>query len=346
MSLHPICWSPHFYWNISILLEPTTSRCELFGVPPFQTVLYDDVFSGRILYESSFYGNLLMTLTSSSFSLSSTYRVSAECEFKIQQHFQSFTTDIRCRQHTDRLNAAASCTVEVLLKCHPAIHLFNGLQYNQAFIRALLGVTPRVRISLPPFSEFLERFDAAANAFYRQYNSHAGNYPLKLCEEHGLARKDDNPNNLPSVHPKGITAPQAASHVGSVVVDTMEHHIGDVSSNNSNFVDVRLGYTPMEQAITSNEEVTNVTIRKKDVPLAPHGNSFLLGIHGHFISPHFYRKTIEHVQKDLAFCKSPTGNRMLRVLSEVPSSIFLLRRPGILQESNWQQNAQSVVRGT
>jgi hypothetical protein len=120
----------------------------------------------------------------------------------------------------------------------PCHYLFNGLQYNQAFIRALLGVTPRVRISLPPFSEFLERFDATANAFYRQYNSHAGNYPLKLCEEHGLAWKDDNPNNLPSVHPECITAPQAASHVGSVVVDTMEHHIGDVSGNNSNLIDV------------------------------------------------------------------------------------------------------------
>jgi hypothetical protein len=84
----------------------------------------------------------------------------------------------------------------------------------------------------------LERFDATTNAFYRQYNSHAGNYPLKLCEEHGLAWKDDHPNNLPSVHPKCITAPQATSHVGSVVVNTMEHHISDVSGNNSNFIDV------------------------------------------------------------------------------------------------------------
>jgi hypothetical protein len=67
----------------------------------------------------------------------------------------------------------------------------------------------------------------------------------------------------------------------------MEHHFGDVFGNNSNFIDIRLGYTPIEQAITSNEEVTNVTIRKKDVPLVPHGNSFLLGIHGHSISPHF-----------------------------------------------------------
>jgi hypothetical protein len=177
---------------------------------------------------------------------------------------------------------------------------------------------------LPPFSEFLDRFDATTNAFNRQYNSHMGNYPLKLCEEHGLAWKDDNPNNLPSVHPECITALQAANHVGSVVVDTMEHHIGDVSGNNSNFIDVWLGYTLMEEAITSNEEVTDVTIMKKDVPLGPHDNSFLLGIHGHFISPHFYRKIIEHVQNDLAFCKSPTGNRMLRVSSEVPGSIFLL----------------------
>ena len=155
-----------------------------------------------------------------------------------------------------------------------------------------------------------------------------GNYPLKLCEEHGLAWKDDNPNNHPaenhSLHRECITASDAASHVGSVVVDTMEQHIGDVTRNDSNFIDVRLGYTLMEEAVMSNEEVTDVTIRKKDVPLGRHGNSFLLGIHGHFISPHFYRKIIEHIQKDLAFCKSPTGNRMLRVSSEVPNSIFLL----------------------
>jgi hypothetical protein len=207
-------------------------RCELFGVPPFQTVSYDDVFSGRILYESSFYGNLLMILTSSSFSLSSTYRVSAECEFKIKQNFQTpSTASCANPQHAGQLISAASCTVEVLLKCHPAIHLFNGLQHNQPFIRALIG-SVGVHTSLPPFSEFLKRFDAAAIAFNRQYNSHVGNYPLKLCEEHGLAWKDDNPSNLPSVHPECITALQAANHVGSVVVDTMEHHIGDVSGNN------------------------------------------------------------------------------------------------------------------
>jgi hypothetical protein len=106
----------------------------------------------------------------------------------------------------------------------------------------------------------------------------------------------------------------------------MEHHIGDVASNATkhNFIDVHLGYTLMEEAIMSNEEVTNGTISKKDVPLGPHGNSFLLGIHRHFVSPHFYRKIIEHIQKDLAVCKSPTSNRMLRVSSEIPDSIFLL----------------------
>ncbi len=127
-------------------------RCELFGVPPFQTVSYDDVFSGRILYESSFYGNLLMILTSSSFSLSSTYRVSAECEFKIKQNFQTpSTASCANPQHAGQLISAASCTVEVLLKCHPAIHLFNGLQHNQPFIRALIG-SVGVHTSLPPFS--------------------------------------------------------------------------------------------------------------------------------------------------------------------------------------------------
>jgi hypothetical protein len=141
--------------------------CELFGVPPYQLVSYDDVFSGRIIYESSFYGNLLTTLTSSVLALPSLYHVSPECELKIKQHFQPWTTDIRCHQHTACLIAAASCTVDVLLKCHPTLHHIDGLHYNQPFIRALLGVTPRVRISLPPFSEFLDRFHAAANAFNR-----------------------------------------------------------------------------------------------------------------------------------------------------------------------------------
>lgn len=179
---------------------------------------------------------------------------------------------------------------------------------------------------MPPFSNFLERFDAAANLFFCKYNEQeAGKYSLKLCEEHGLAWKDDSPNNHPAKNPcKCITASDAPSVVGLVAVDTMQQHIGEATRNCSKFKDVQLGYTLPKEAVMSNEEVTDVSVLKKDVPLGRHGTSFLLSIHGHFISPNFYRKIICHIQEDLTFCKSPTSNRMLRVSSEVPNSIIFL----------------------
>lgn len=73
--------------------------CDLFGVPPPQSVSYDDVFSGWILYESSFYGKLLTTLTSSSLSLLSMYMVSSECETSIKNPFQPSAPDPTKSKH-------------------------------------------------------------------------------------------------------------------------------------------------------------------------------------------------------------------------------------------------------
>jgi hypothetical protein len=44
----------------------------LFQLEEEHTVSYDDIFSGRILYKSSFYKNVLSSLTSGQLSLATT----------------------------------------------------------------------------------------------------------------------------------------------------------------------------------------------------------------------------------------------------------------------------------
>jgi hypothetical protein len=142
MSQHLICQILHCYWNISILLEPTTSDVSVL-VFHHAELFCMMMCSLEGFFMNHFYGNLFTTLTSCSLSLSLIYCVSLECETNIINHFKALSTASReNRQHAGQLISAASCTVKVLLKCHPAIHLFNVLQYNQPFIHAPFGGTP------------------------------------------------------------------------------------------------------------------------------------------------------------------------------------------------------------
>ena len=181
MSHHPICLSPHCCWNISSLQEPTTSAVS------FLVFHHANLFRMMMCSLEGFFMNHLSMVTFSRHSHPAVCHclpftgVSAECETAT-----SSITSNHCPQQAEQTNSmlrqlisAASCTVKVLLKCHPTLHLFNGLQYNQPFVRALVG-SIRVRISLPPFSEFLKRFDAAANVFYRQYNVHEWQLPPQV----------------------------------------------------------------------------------------------------------------------------------------------------------------------
>jgi hypothetical protein len=72
------------------------------------------------------------------------------------------------------------------------------------------------------------------------------------------------------------------------------------------------------------EQVSQVYTIKKDIELGSYGKTFLMGIYGFFFSPFFHWKLILKNQNDLAFCTSPTGNRMLRVSSMVKDSVFLM----------------------
>lgn len=60
--------------NLSHLATPEGNHawCQLFQLEEEHTVSYDDIFSGRILYKSSFYKNVLSSLTSGQLSLATT----------------------------------------------------------------------------------------------------------------------------------------------------------------------------------------------------------------------------------------------------------------------------------
>lgn len=155
----------------------------------------------------------------------------------------------------------------------------------------------------------MERFDIAATLFIKDYTS-TRDYLFKLCKKHGLAWKEENQqitnDNNSSSNP--LTAAEAAALV---------------SLNVQDFLDVKLAYTSTEE-LNNDDNVTKVSFKKFDVNLGNHGSSFLLGIHGHFISPTFCNMFLAHLHQDLAFCTSPSSNRMLRVSSTVEGGLFLL----------------------
>ena len=73
------------------------------------------------------------------------------------------------------------------------------------------------------------------------------------------------------------------------------------------------------------DEVLPVKTDKQSVELGSHGNTFLaLEFTATFFLPSVERKLIRYIQDDLEFCTSPTGNRMLRIASNVKDSLFLL----------------------
>ena len=320
------------------------ARCQLFRLHHHDCVVqYDDVFSGRILYEASFFGDLLKRLTSGTdVKLSSLYQVSLQRENVIVQKFKpratrgSQSSPRKSIEHCRHLVAAASLTVDVLLTRHEYLYHFNstGITYDQQFIRSLVGISGkhgRTDDMLPPFSELLSRFHVAATLLFNEYTSYSRDgsaFILKLTEAHGLAWKGNVEQSSPNVTCIGakdpITASQAAGLISPIAEDVIKRAIGDVS-NPRNYLDVVLGITKLEEVVEADDdELSEVTTIKKDIELGSHGNTFLLGIYGHFISPVFQRKLIRHVQEDLEFCTSPTGNRMLRVSSNVKESLFLL----------------------
>ena len=72
------------------------------------------------------------------------------------------------------------------------------------------------------------------------------------------------------------------------------------------------------------ESISSVQIMKKNISLENHGDTFLLGIYGHYFSKTFHDELINDIQNDLLFCKSPTGHQMLRVSLSIKESLFLL----------------------
>ncbi len=56
------------------------------------------------------------------------------------------------------------------------------------------------------------------------------------------------------------------------------------------------------------ESISSVQIMKKNISLENHGDTFLLGIFGHYFSKTFHDELINDIQNDLLFCKSPTGH--------------------------------------
>jgi hypothetical protein len=101
--------------------DANCARCQLFHLTEECAVSYDDLFSGRILYEALFYDNLLQSLSSEGFPLSALYQVLLDCENDIIERFKSRSRIPSNRPgplHTYRLVAAASLTVDVLLMRH------------------------------------------------------------------------------------------------------------------------------------------------------------------------------------------------------------------------------------
>ena len=310
------------------------ARCQLFGLQHKCVIEYDDLFSGRIIYESSFFPNLLKRLTSGTdVKLTTLYQVSSQRESEILDKFKPKSHQPSQRASIDNcrlLVAAASLTIDVLLSRHECLRDFAsaGITYDQQFVRSLVGVTgPHGRSDdkLPPFSEFLTRFQAGAALFFNLYTSSSGQCPLKLTEAHGSAWKANAQQSSPGSTKDPITASQAAAYISPMAEDVIKRAIGDVSQDPRNFLDVALVITKLEEVVDADDdEVLPVKTDKQSVELGSHGNTFLLGIYGYFFSPVFERKLIRHIQDDLEFCTSPTGNRMLRIASNVKDSLFLL----------------------
>lgn len=143
--------------------------------------------------------NLLSNLSSGDVALSSMYRISPECVIEILKRFQPRTWipsgRLGCK-HTHRLVAAACLSVDVLLMCH---HLLvphaSELTYEKDCVHALPGIEGNgghLSDRLPPFSEFLTRFNKAASTFSKLSASAGIDYPKKLTRVHGLAWKEIN----------------------------------------------------------------------------------------------------------------------------------------------------------
>jgi hypothetical protein len=124
--------------------------------------------------------------------------------------------------------------IKVLVTCHQLLSPFVGLTYDKAFVKSIIGIQGKGGVGdrLPPFHEFLSRFDAAASLYFEQYSDSCGIYAKRLKTVHGLAWKYSNQQPLDEIGNASkdpITAKEAAGHMSSVADALIKHHIGDVT---------------------------------------------------------------------------------------------------------------------
>lgn len=306
--------------------EQNAARSMLFNLPPSSRISYDQVFVGRILFESSFYGNLLEQLITSGLPLlSSHYHVSHEWSTKVATTVNKWTSrsSRNNRDHVRRLFVVASLSIDVLFNNHDILPLFCTKGYNKEFVSALIGLDGALEgpqdMTLPSFAEFLQRFQKAVDFFInlRSGPSEATLSSDCLVRQHGLAYKADSDTLMNGLLTNDLlTSTDAVKALSPCIVDILK-------SGLDGYVDVKLGYTLLTDITLSDDEATPFDVKKLDLHFDDY-RSMLLGLYGHFLSPVFVSRFLDHVYKDLSFCKSPTGNRMLRVSSINAPRLFLL----------------------
>lgn len=244
---------------------------------------YDDVFVGRILYEASFYGDMLEQLTMTGLPLlASQYHLSQERASDVESKYQEWATGISSdrtnKQHIGRLLAAILLTVNVLIKHHPVLSVLCANGYNKQFVSALVGLdgalTGPTDTMLPPFQEFLRRFVLAADFYTNLHVSSSDNSSLptdRLCKQHGLAWMADQ-----DLLEQGFLSSSSLS--STEAVNALSPHLVEIIKSGLNeYVDVKLGFTSSSDIAQSDDDITPISVKKIDLNFDSH-HSMLVSI--------------------------------------------------------------------
>lgn len=291
-------------------------RCALFATSCDKLVTYDDVFTGRILYEAC---AVLPPETFARFlsqDFSQLYGISEEARDRVTAAFreQSNATKIGRRQ-VFCCRVAARLSIGVLAQCDPVCLSFSTAnRIGNSFIDALCGIKGDCSVDcrLPPFGEFLTRWKAAVGCISDgvERGTLSGTVH-RLTEAQGNAWISDVSPSPDDVPPRLMEASDCFE-----ALRTLDREIENLLSRD--YVDVRLGFTKPQSTKPSSIQVVAHDVQLGDV------RSRALGISGDFLSPTYIERFKAHVFGELAFAHSPSGNRRIRISSKTAPQVFLL----------------------
>lgn len=275
-------------------------RCALFSVTENKGVTYDEVFTGRIVYEAcaamdpSTFSNFLNR------DFSHLCGISAQAEHGLTEAFEDPLKLTRGgRRHGACCRAAVCLSISVLARCHPVcIPFVRSGRILNSFIDAICDIKGDCSLGyrLPPFLEFLSRWQSAVDIILESMA--AGTLSVhdgKLTQEQGNAWR-----GAVSPSPSAVQLPLMEASDCYDALAPLADHIQELLLRD--YVDVQLGYTAPQPTKPTSIRVEAVEAQFGDVKARP------LGIYGDFLSPDYVRRFKHHVFEELSFAESPSGN--------------------------------------